>query len=72
MKKHITEYEGGSFYGFRVAMQKRGITFFKYFSSTKLGRDEALRQAIAFEQELSSRISGCDYQQLLDLHKNFH
>lgn len=57
--KHITNYETESYKGFRVAIQKKGILFVKYFS--KLGRtdQEALNDAIAYEAALSTRLTTC-------------
>lgn len=74
MQKHITEYSGGTFYGFRVAMMKRGLTFTKYFSSTKLGRDEALRCAIECERDLSQKIAENrdNMDKLREIHAQFY
>lgn len=59
INKHITEYNNQTFSGFRVAVQRKGITFVKYFSFLKMDRETALDMAIMCESELMDKLHGC-------------
>lgn len=71
LPKHITEYQSEAFTGFRVAIQKKGIIFVKYFSMLRQSREEALDAAIAYESSLSTEIAKCKTMlELVELYKN--
>lgn len=59
INKHIGEYDHETFCGFRVAIQKKGIAFVRYFSTKKMDRETALNEAIAYEAELMRDLSSC-------------
>ena len=63
--KHITiqSYDKGhAFDGYRVAMQKKGITFCKYFSIKDSSWEEAEKHAIECEEYLSQMLNACNTQ----------
>ena len=69
-KKHITEYKNETFKGFRVSIQKKGITFVKYFSLLKMDREVALQMAEEYEAELSKKLATCStLEEILEVYK---
>lgn len=62
MTKHITEYSyrnGHKFNGFRVRIQKNGLTFCTYITCKGTTREKALELAIKTRDELIEKINGC-------------
>ena len=69
-KKHITEYKNETFKGFRVSIQKKGITFVKYFSLLKMDRETALKMAEEYEAELSKKLAPLQtLEEILEVYK---
>lgn len=75
MTKHITEYSyrnGHKFNGFRVRIQKNGLTFCTYTSCKDIGREKALELAIETRDDLIEKINGCTTKDdVINLHNNY-